>query len=106
MAASLLQTLASLALVVGVIFGLGWMTRRLRTLRGGASGPSLPMQVENALSVGAKEKVMMIRAGGQHFLIGVTAGQVSLLHRFHGEPDAVHGPAEIIPFSEHLRRPH
>ena len=31
-----------------------------------------------------------------------SASQVSLLHRFHGEPGQVHN-AQIIPFNEHLR---
>lgn len=99
MLASSAQTLGGLLLVLGLIFGLAWATRRLQTLRGVQTAS---MVIEGGLQIGAKERVLMIRAADQHFLIGVTASQVSLLHRFHGEPGQVHN-AQIIPFNEHLR---
>jgi flagellar protein FliO/FliZ len=91
MAGTLLQTLLSLGLVLGLIFALGWATRRLNRLRG-ARGETL--QIESGL--------VLVRVNGQQFLLGVGAGSVQLLHRF--PPDhAGSGSAEVIPFNQHLK---
>jgi flagellar protein FliO/FliZ len=99
MAGTLLQTLLSLGLVLGLIFALGWATRRLNRLRG-ARGETL--QIESGLTLGARERLVLVRVNGQQFLLGVGAGSVQLLHRF--PPDhAGSGSAEVIPFNQHLK---
>lgn len=83
-AAPLLQTVLSLAAVVAVILGLAWMARRLRGLREGLGDPAL--RVQATLAVGLKERVMLIEARGQSFLIGVAPGQVRLLSQLPPAP--------------------
>jgi len=99
MAGNLLQTLLSLGLVLGLIFGLAWLTRRLQKLRGGRTES---MQIESGLQLGAKERLLLVNVHGQQFLIGVAPGTVNLMHRF--PPASANGHAEIIPFAQHLKK--
>lgn len=75
-AVPVLQMVLSLAAVVAMILGLAWMTRRMQGLRA-AQHPDL--RVRASLAVGMKERVVILEAGGQQFLIGVAPGQVNLL---------------------------
>lgn len=99
MAASLLQTLWSLGLVLGLIFALAWLARRLRGMRAGGSGAA--MQVESALQLGAKERLLLVRVEGQQFLLGVAPGSVQLMHRFPAAAQA--RSAEVVNFSQYLK---
>lgn len=75
-AAPVAQMVFSLIAVVAIILGLAWMTRRMQGLRGGVSAE---LRVRATLAVGLKERVVLIEAQGQQFLIGVAPGQVNLI---------------------------
>src|SRR3546814_10152665 len=100
--------LGSLALVVALIFALAWLARKLQGLRA-ARGDLL--QVTGGVSVGGKERVVIVKVGSDHFLVGVAQGQVSLLHRFVSAPGAIHVDDEaahadstvVVPFADRLR---
>nr|WP_240954110.1 flagellar biosynthetic protein FliO [Solimonas marina] len=89
--AGIASTLGSLAVVIGLILALAWLARRLQTLRGARGGL---LQVTGGVAVGNKERVVIVQIAGEHFLVGVAPGQVSLLHRFEGAPGGVTLPAE------------
>ena len=107
-AAGVVGMLGSLALVVALIFALAWLARKLQNLRA-ACGDLL--QVTGGVSVGGKERVVIVRVGNDHFLVGVAHGQVSLLHRFVSAPGALHiadagvdaASTESAPFADRLR---
>ncbi|MGH8443769.1 MAG: flagellar biosynthetic protein FliO [Solimonas sp.] len=102
--------LLSLAAVVALILALGWLARRLQQMRGARGGS---LQVLGGVSVGSKERVVMLQVGYDHFLVGVAPGCVSLLHRFMAAPVAGQGEAEaeapaaasavVVPFADKLR---
>lgn len=75
-ATSVLQMVLSLAAVVAMILALAWMTRRLQGLR---APQTAELRVKASLSVGMKERVVLIEAAGQQFLLGVAPGQVRLI---------------------------
>jgi flagellar protein FliO/FliZ len=79
------QTALSLLVVLGLIFLLGWGLKRLQGVRVGGQAA---MRIHGGLQVGPKERVLLIEAGGQHLLIGVSAGGVSTLH-VYAEPPVV-----------------
>ncbi len=83
-ASSVVQMVLSLVAVVAVILGLAWMTRRLQGLRAGGNGE---LRVRATLTVGMKERVVLIEAAGRQFLIGVAPGQVRLLDALGAVPD-------------------
>lgn len=75
----LLTVLVGLGGVVLLIFGLAWLVRRFGSL------PQLgnqQMKVVSALSVGTRERVVLIEVGGEQLLLGVAQGRVGLLHHF------------------------
>ena len=89
-AASVVQMVFSLIAVVALILGLAWMTRRMQVMRGAAGSE---LRVRATLAVGLKERVVLIEAVGQQFLIGVAPGQVSILKALGPAQDAPPSPA-------------
>lgn len=93
----------SLLLVIALIFALAWLIRRVQNLRGLRRGS---LQLVGGLSVGPKERVVLVQLGEQQYLLGVAAGSVNLLQRL----DAPLAPVETetqVPgtgaFAERLR---
>jgi len=72
------QLLLGLALVVGLIFLLTWLLRRVNALP--TQGQS--MKVLAALPLGQREKAVLVQVGQEQLLLGVAPGRVSLLARF------------------------
>lgn len=97
------QMALSLLVVLGLIFVLAWGLRRLQGLRVGGGAA---LRIHGGLQVGAKEKVLLIEAGGQHLLIGVSGGGVNTLHVF-AEPPVMpasgDGKPELPPFAVAFR---
>jgi flagellar protein FliO/FliZ len=103
-ASGMAQTALSLVLVLGAIFALAWLLRRFQGLRPGLGGA---LSIKAGLQVGARERVLWIRAGDKDLLIGVAAGQVQTLHVFDHPPAAPEGEAQGQPppsFVEALRK--
>lgn len=71
--------LVGLLLVLGLIFGLAWLLKRMPGMNMGVR-PSDQLRIVSMLSVGTKERVMVIEVGKEQLLIGVTAGGISALH--------------------------
>ncbi len=94
--ASLLQVLLSLALVLALIVGAAWLTRRLG---GGALGASRHLRVVGGVMVGQKERVVIVEQGGQWLVLGVTAGSVTLLDKQAKPDDAPEAPQAALPES-------
>ena len=88
-----LQYLFSFLFVIGLLLALLWTLRRLQ------GGPSLlrkhthRMQTLETLSVGTRQKIMLIRVDDREILIGVTAQNMSVLSPW---PEAGH-PGDLSP---------
>jgi len=67
----------ALAFVVALIFGLAWLLRRLPGT-GIRTGDGL--RVISGVSLGNKERAVVIEINQQQLLLGVTPGAISLLH--------------------------
>lgn len=75
----LMRVVIALLLVLGAIIAAGRLARRVRGV-GGGSGSAL--QVLGQLSLGARERAVLIRVGERQLLIGVAPGNVRTLHVF------------------------
>ena len=102
------QVLLSLAIVVGAIVLLGWLTRRIRAMPRGRSGA---LRVVDEIALGAKERAVVLEIDGQRLVLGVGEGRVSLLHRGEaasapaasiGPPDAASAAPETPRFADLL----
>jgi flagellar protein FliO/FliZ len=69
----------SLLLVIGLILLCAWLLKRMGGLQSGGGGL---LKVRASLSVGLKERVVLVEAGGETLLLGVSPGGVNCLHRF------------------------
>jgi flagellar protein FliO/FliZ len=74
---AVLQTVFGLAVVIGLVFGLAWLARRLG-LQGGPRN-ALVRTIAGA-SLGGKERVAVVEIGDTWLVLGAAPGNVRLLH--------------------------
>ncbi|NRA54686.1 MAG: flagellar biosynthetic protein FliO [Gammaproteobacteria bacterium] len=79
-----LNMLLSLLLVIGLIFTLAMLAKRFNI---GMTGQGAIKQVAT-LSVGAKERLIIVEVGDQQYLIGVTSQQVQLIEKLPHKVEA------------------
>ena len=72
----LATTFGSLFLVIALILLMSWLFKRLRLP---ALGQHDDLAIVRQLAVGTKERIMIIQAGDQQLVIGVTAHSIQLL---------------------------
>ncbi len=83
-AASMAQLMGSLLAVIGLIFAMAWLSRRL-PLGGHARGGSL--KLHGSIAVGARERVVLVQAGQDWLVLGVSPGHVRGLHVLDAPPE-------------------
>jgi len=71
-----IQTLAPLALVLSLIACAAWLLKRLNQPR---TDKASLMTVLASLSVGPRERVVLLEVAGQWLVLGVTSGQINSL---------------------------
>ncbi|TJY62846.1 flagellar biosynthetic protein FliO [Sinimarinibacterium sp. CAU 1509] len=101
-ASSAIGMIGSLVIVLLVIFALAYLVRRLQStpLARGAL-----MRVHGGIQLGTKERVVILEAGGQQFLVGVASGSVNLLHTFEQPVVQASAPQTVAPaFAEKLNQ--
>ncbi|WCE28967.1 flagellar biosynthetic protein FliO [Vibrio sp. SCSIO 43137] len=74
----LLTTLGSLLFVIAVIFGLAWLMKRMRLP---AMGSQKGLSVIRQIPVGTKERIAVVKAGEEQFLVGITPQSINLISR-------------------------
>lgn len=83
------QILISLFFVLLIIFAAAWMLKRFGKINGVAGNQ---MKILGVMSLGQRERAVLLEIGQEQLLIGVTASRVSLLHKLE-EPIAVEAPS-------------
>jgi flagellar protein FliO/FliZ len=74
---SLLQVFLGLVVVLLMIGGVAWLARRFGSFHSGASGS---LRILGGLSMGPRERVVLLQVGEKQLLLGVAPGRVSTLH--------------------------
>lgn len=74
---ALLETVGGLLLVLAIIAFLAWLLRRTGQFNSAANGE---MKIIAGLSLGTREKAILLQVGTQQILVGVTAQHVQTLH--------------------------
>lgn len=72
-----LRMLASLAAVLALVAGLAWAAKKLRNAGHLKSGL---IEVVSGVSLGAREKVVLLRVGQEQVLVGVSPSGMRALH--------------------------
>ncbi|WPC06609.1 flagellar biosynthetic protein FliO [Pseudomonas benzenivorans] len=77
MAGQLVQLLLGLLLVIGLIFLLAWLMRRVQqiTPRGGQVIKILASQ-----ALGPRDRLVLVQVGQEQILLGLTPGRITPLH--------------------------
>lgn len=75
----LLHVMGGLLLVLGVIVALSWLVKRVQGLN---LGVTQGFRTLATTALGPKEKLMLVKVGDQHLLIGVGTSSVSLVYDF------------------------
>jgi flagellar protein FliO/FliZ len=70
------KSLAGLLAVLAVIFALAWLLRQFGTFSRLAPGN---FRVLAAVSLGARERAVLLQAGGKQLVLGVAPGRVETL---------------------------
>lgn len=98
--ANLLQWTGGLLIVLLLILAAAWLLKRFGSFTTAHAGQ---LKVLGGLSVGAREKVVLIKAGTRHLLLGVAPNQVQTLHVF--ESGEIQDPVASEPgdFASSLR---
>lgn len=71
------QMLLGLAVVIALVFGAAWVARRLG-VQGHDASPLLKRIA--AMSVGPRERIVIVEAGNDWLVVGVTAQSIRTLH--------------------------
>lgn len=74
---NLLQTTLGLLTVLALIAAAAWAVKRFGGFRSGAQGQ---MKIVGGLSVGTRERVVLLQVGEQQLVLGVSPGQIRTLH--------------------------
>lgn len=76
-----LVTLGKLAMALVVVLAVFWLFARvMRQFQGFQGGMHQGLKIVGALSVGQREKVIVIQAGDEQLVLGVTSSQINTLH--------------------------
>lgn len=89
-----------LLVVLGIFFFCVWGVRKLSGIT--ANGAE-KMRVVGGLSLGIREKIVLLQVGKKQLVLGVTPGRIDTLHVLEGE-DCLHSEAPPIDhgFAQHL----
>ncbi len=102
-AVPLLQTAAVLLLIVVLLVLAGWLIKKQRELQSRTYGP---LNITASLSVGQREKIVLLALPDCQLLLGITAQQITHLHTLPAAettPEAPNGSAAGTPFADRLR---
>jgi flagellar protein FliO/FliZ len=77
--ATMMQTVAGLALILGLFVGAAWL---LRKVNGGKAfmASNGPLQILSSLTVGARERIILVEVENTWLIVGVAPGQIRTLH--------------------------
>lgn len=96
----LMRVLVGLLVVVAVIVLLSWLLRRLNGAKfANANG----FKIISCMSLGAREKIMLVRVGQRILLLGVTSGSINTLHDFGEELPTSFSTHSKTSFSDFLK---
>jgi flagellar protein FliO/FliZ len=73
----LLQTSLALIFVIGLMLGLAWLTKRFGPRNFG--GGNRNVKLVGALSVGARERILVVEVGEQWIVVGASPGRMNAL---------------------------
>ena len=100
----LLQIFLALAFVIAIMLLFAWLVKRVGPI---ASGHKLPVKIIGGISLGSRERVMVIEVADQWLVLGVTAQQINTLSTMPKQalPKNDSGSSQLsAPFADWLKK--
>ncbi|MFJ7793579.1 flagellar biosynthetic protein FliO [Pseudomonas sp. NPDC096950] len=91
MAGQLTQLVFGLLLVLGLIFFLAWLLRRVQ--QAGPAGKGQVIEIIGSRALGPRDRLMLVQVGNEQILLGLSPGTITALHVLK-EPVQVPGMTE------------
>lgn len=77
-AGQLTQLVLGLLLVLGLIFFLAWMLRRVQ--QAGPAGKGQVIELIGSRALGPRDRLMLVQVGSEQILLGLSPGTITALH--------------------------
>ncbi|WP_085723342.1 flagellar biosynthetic protein FliO [Pseudomonas sp. R37(2017)] len=77
-AGQLTQLVFGLLLVLGLIFFLAWLLRRVQ--QAGPAGKGQVIEVVGSRALGPRDRLMLVQVGNEQILLGLSPGSITALH--------------------------
>lgn len=102
-AGQLTQLVLGLLLVLGVIFLLAWLLRRVQ--QAGPAGKGQVIELIGSRALGPRDRLLLVQVGNEQILLGLSPGTITALHVLK-EPVPVPDTTEKTTpeFAQHLMR--
>ena len=97
----LVQILTALAGVIALIVAAAWLMRRMGNVTGQRNEQ---LRVVAALSMGARERVVLMQVGEQQLLLGVAPGRIQTLHVLDQPLDMASSSRPVTAFQDRLKK--
>nr|WP_236675635.1 flagellar biosynthetic protein FliO [Pseudomonas mediterranea] len=78
MAGQLVQLVLGLLLVLGVIFLLAWLLRRVQ--QAGPTGKGQVIDIVGSRALGPRDRLVLVQVGNEQILLGLSPGTITALH--------------------------
>lgn len=98
---SMLNMMMGLVAVIALILGLAWILKRYGKLPG---KNSVEMKVLGGLSLGTREKALLIEVENVRLLVGVTPGHIQTLHVLNNHSEQTDSIKEQPSFNSSLEK--
>ena len=100
-ASNLFQIVLMLLLVIGLILATAWLMRRSRSM--GFGSPSV-IRYLGGISVGQRERIVLIEVGKTQLLVGVAPGSVQTIHKLDERIEIDSAKSGLSSFTESLQQ--
>jgi flagellar protein FliO/FliZ len=77
-AGQLTQLVFGLLLVLGLIFFLAWLLRRVQ--QAGPAGKGQVIEIVGSRALGPRDRLMLVQVGNEQILLGLSPGTITALH--------------------------
>ncbi|MBC6624370.1 flagellar biosynthetic protein FliO [Pseudomonas sp.] len=95
----LTQLVLGLLLVIGLIFLLAWLMRRVQRI---GPGNGQVIELVGSRALGPRDRLVLVQVGEEQILLGITPGRIIPLHVLKTPVDAVKTEAATPEFAQRL----
>lgn len=102
-AGTIVQTLLALLVIVGLLAGTAWFARKVAGGRGFGQGG---MKTLGGITLGPRERIVLVEVGDTWLVIGIVPGQIRTLHTMAKGTfiDNANGGSADQPFAQWLKQ--